>query len=335
MKKRKKQQIPWNLILAKLEGYINEPNEQILRKWITDEKNIELYKEISDLWSSVQARTRNYTPNTDYYWKRLSGKLQLSTPQRTKISILPHYIHKIAACIIFLIVSSLSFYSGLNWVSNDNNQSEQRYENISGKARVVLPDGSTVWLHSHTILSYNTDFRKNGRKVKLEGEAFFDVTKNPQEQFIVHVRGIDIKVYGTKFNVSSMPNAEEVNVSLLSGSVSLTDNSTLKEQFLLPGETATYRKKERNFSITSGMADINAAWATSTVQFSNNTLIEICSVLSKRFDIKILVNSNMERKHVYTFTLHDEKIEEILKLMSCIHPIKYSYGKDGVLNIAE
>lgn len=142
-------------------------------------------------------------------------------------------------------------------------------------------------------------------------------------------------MYGTKFNVLSIPDKENVYVSLLSGSVSLITIATSKEQFLLPGETATYDKKSHQVSISKGGAEMHAAWITPSVLFTKSTLADICEVLSRRYDIKINIDSQSSKKYMYTFTLHDESVEEVLGLISSINPIEYSFGKDGTINIIE
>lgn len=330
-----KKQIPWNLIIAKLEQTISPSEEQQLREWLSDNTHRKAYEEISALWKKVQERANTYAPHPALYWEKIAKQLELpSTKKQHKVLLSIKPIYKVAACVAVLLISSLSFYFGFEWNSTEKIL-EQCYTNINGKSRITLPDGTLVWLHSDTKLTYQTDFQKDSRTVALEGEAYFEVSKNKEKRFIVHTNGMDITVYGTKFNVFARPDKEDINVSLLEGSVALTTTVNPKEQFLNPGEIATYNKKNHEVSIMKDEVDMNAAWATPIVQFSNRSLGQICEVLSERFDTNIQVAPEIGNKYVYTFTLHDENIVEILELITSIHPIKYSFNNDGSICITQ
>lgn len=330
-----KKQIPWNLIIAKLEHTISSDDDQLLTEWLSDSKHLQVYEEISALWKKVQERANGYAPQPALYWNQVAKQLNLPSVQKERkrsYSIKTYY--KVAVCAALLLASSLSFYFGLEWNAG-NDILEQCYTNVNGKSQVTLPDGTIVWLHSNTTLAYKNDFKKNNRTVNLQGEAYFEVTKDKHNRFIVHTEGVDVAVYGTKFNVFSRPDKEGVNVSLLEGSVAFTTASNPQERFLSPGEMVTYNKKSHETSITDVAVDMNAAWATPTVKFSNHSLEQICEVLSKRFDVNIQVDPELGKKYVYTFTLHDENVYEILELIASIHPINYSFKNDGSISITK
>lgn len=330
-----RKEIPWNLIIAKLERTINSDDDQLLAEWLSDSKNLQAYEEIAILWNKVQERADGYTPQPAHYWNQVAKQLNLPSvrKERKRLHSIRN-IYKVAACIAVLLVSSLSFYFGTTW-DFTSKTSQQCYTNVNGKSQVTLPDGSIVWLHSNTTLAYNTDFQKNNRIVNLKGEAYFEVAKDKHKRFIVHTDGIDVAVYGTKFNISSHPKNAETSVSLLEGSVAFTTANNPQESFLNPGEVAVYNKESHQVSITREDVDMNAAWATPTVQFSNRSLGKICTVLSDRFDVTIRIAPELADKYLYTFTLHDENIFEILELIASIHPIKYIFNNDGTIDIIQ
>lgn len=331
MKEDKK--IPWELIISRLEGEISNSNEQLLVDWLADNKNLEIYHEIESVWETIQKRSGDYTPNVDFYWKELSRKLNLSSSRPSIKTVRFKKIYQAVACIALLLIGSITFYLGFEW--NNDQIHKQTYTNINGKSQITLPDGTSVWLHNNTTLSYTSDFQQNDRSVDLKGEAFFEVKKDKSKKFIVHADGVNITVYGTKFNVTSKDNIENVGVSLLEGSVALSPNKgNGKEYFLQPGETAIYNKKNKDVLIRKS-TEIDMAWATPVIQFSNRSLKDICSVLSQRYGINIHVNTTIGSKYIYTFKLHDETISEILELMASINPFSYSYQEDGSINISK
>lgn len=327
---KQEKRIPWELIISNLEQEISTNGEQALSEWLSDPKNQEVFDEIRAVWQAVQSHESQYVPNNSYYWKELSTRLNLRStrPQRKTFQIRKSY--QIAACVTMLVVCFTSFYFGLTW--KQDIAQRQTYTNANGKSQITLPDGTSVWLHSTTTLSYDSDFQKKNRTVDLEGEAFFEVAKDKSKKFIVHADGVDVAVYGTKFNVSSRIGKEEVDVNLFEGSVALHTSKDNKEHFLNPLETATYNKKSQFLSIRKS-TEIDAAWAAPSIQFSNRSLKDICQVLSKRFSIEIIVNPIIGNKYTYTFKLHDENIQEILTLMASINSFEYSFENNGSINI--
>ena len=85
---------------------------------------------------------------------------------------------------------------------------------------MILADGTVVYLNSATRLKYPVVFNGKERKVYLSGEAYFEVMKDSERPFLVEVGGIEVKVYGTSFNISSRPNGD-VRTILVHGKVSV------------------------------------------------------------------------------------------------------------------
>ncbi len=87
------------------------------------------------------------------------------------------------------------------------------------KANITLADGSLVWINSGSSLTYNNAFNQKERKVFLEGEAYFEVAKDPKRPFIVHTRDMDIEALGTAFNVRAYPEENNASTVLLEGKI--------------------------------------------------------------------------------------------------------------------
>src|SRR6188768_3387467 len=106
------------------------------------------------------------------------------------------------------------------------------------RTKIVLPDGSQVWLNAGSNLDYNNSvFNKDLREVTLNGEAYFDVTKNAEKPFIIHTKKMDVKVIGTAFNVRSYNDERTAEASLIRGSIEVTlkDGKTQK-LILIPNQ---------------------------------------------------------------------------------------------------
>lgn len=324
-----KREIPWDLIVSKLKNDITTEEDVRLDAWLSESGNKEVFIELCNLWDKIQSNASEYVPDKDYYWKELSRRIsksgQVSTEKpRRKMS---GWSYVAAACAIVAV--AISFYVGY-WAGIPE-EFPMQYSNMGGKGMASLPDRSSVWLHTDTRLLCNMSRQKEERVVTLQGEAFFDVKHNERKPFVVQTEGMRIVVHGTKFNVESFPDMENTYVSLVEGSVSL--QTAEEHRYLVPGEVATYNKRNHQLSITKGDVLFASLWTKNEIVFEQRSLSDICRVLSKWFHVKIDLLPAISDKFHYTFTLRNEPLEEILRLMSRIHPIKYTFNENNELNI--
>ena len=128
-----------------------------------------------------------------------------------------------AAVIVVLVASSsiLTFLYTQNLGQQDlsDNVMNTLYTPAGQRAQLVLQDGTEVWLNAKSKLTYPAQFKGAERRVTVEGEAFFNVAKDPSKPFIVSTQEVDMKVLGTQFNVFCYPDAGYLRTSLLEGSV--------------------------------------------------------------------------------------------------------------------
>jgi ferric-dicitrate binding protein FerR (iron transport regulator) len=145
---------------------------------------------------------------------------------------------------------------------------------------ITLPDGTHVWLNAASSIRYPTVFAGNERKVELDGEAYFEVTKNAKQPFIVRARNkATIEVLGTSFNISAYENEKSLNTTLLDGSVKV--NGTI----LKPGQQARVTDAVR----VTDHADIDKvmAWQRGFFNFEGATLEEVMQQLERWYDIDV------------------------------------------------
>lgn len=325
--------IPWNLIVSKLRQDITPENDNHLNEWLTVDKNREIFEELQLLWLKVQNHTANYTPDINHYWNELSKRMDIAetsqdikSPQKR---LLPFRRYAAVASLLLLITLSLTLYMGIKIGQPKSNS--QVCTNLSGKSKVCLPDRTEVWLHTNTSLTYNTDYEQEKRLVHVTGEAYFDVTHNIDKPFIVQTEGMKVIVHGTKFNVEAFPNSNNTFVSLVEGSVEL---KTDKEQrFLIPGETATFDRQKQQLKIEKSDVNFLSSWAKDRLIFTEKSLGYVCRSLSRWYHVDIDVAPELSDQFLYTFTLYNEPLEEILRLMARVNPISYSFNSDNKVTI--
>lgn len=332
----KQKNIPWELIISKFKQEISEADNEKLMLWASNPECQAILEELDVLWRKIQEKTRDYTPDKEYYWKELSARMnKVVQPAKAKsgktIPLRRLYQYAAVACIVLVVSIGMSYYWGTN--VNSLTETEQVYTCMNGKSKISLPDGTEVWLHANTTLTYGNDFQERNRLVRISGEAYFEVTRDERKAFIVQTEGMQVVVHGTKFNVEAPANTAESKVSLIEGSVSL---ETASENLLLkPGEIAIYNKNSSKLEIEKGDVAFEKLWANDQLFLSNKPLGDVCCFLSKWYDVKINVADDLKDKYMYTFTLRNEPLEETIRLMSRINPISYSFDEDNVLTITK
>ena len=316
--------IPWYLIIKHLKRETSDEEEKLFAIWLKEDKNREIFSSLQKMWQEIVAEVSDYNPDTQYYWTKMKERMQQNTESSKRFSFRSHWrIFVVAASILLVLTFSTTLFL---WKVKivDKPCLAQTYSTISGKSKVILPDGTEVWLHNNTTLSYNNDFGEKERRVSLDGEAFFSVTKNADKPFIVNADQLNVKVYGTRFNVECFSGKENILVSLLEGSVALyTDED--RKTFLKPDQTGIYNKKLSSLSVEKDDVAYTASWATETVRFEGESLAQVCKYLSRWYNVEIEVDPQVSDHYAYTFTVREEPLEEILRLISKTNPVSYSF----------
>ncbi len=194
------------------------------------------------------------------------------------------------------------------------------------RSNILLSDGSRVWLNSGSRLIYPPVFKDKSREVFLEGEAYFEVSKNKSKPFFVHTDAFKIKVLGTRFSVQAFRNEKDFNAVLLEGKVSLTTNSKMfaKEYELSPNQKATLSETKDDVNITSvENAENYIAWIYGFLSFENEDILSLTKRISRYYNIEIDVTTiNVYSKFSGKLDLK-ENPERILDGLSKIFNVKY------------
>lgn len=150
---------------------------------------------------------------------------------------------------------------------------------------VILPDGTKVWLNAASVLRYPVAFSRTGRKVRVEGEAYFEVAADAARPFVVDVAGeTEIQVLGTSFNINAYPDEKAHRTTLLQGRVRV--KAAGGEGILVPGQEA----------VTDGRLTIHpnanlaqaVAWKNGVFDFENASLETVMRQLSRWYDVEVI-----------------------------------------------
>ena len=198
---------------------------------------------------------------------------------------------------------------------------------------VTLPDGTVVMLNGGTRLTYDTKaFGRKIREVSLNGEAFFEVTKNKEVPFIVNNGEAQVKVLGTSFNVEGYSTDAAIRVTLASGKVSMRIADTSDDCVLEPGQQAVYMKPEHRLVRRQVKVDEVTAWREGEMYFDDLSLEEIARRLTRRFGVPVVIRSEALKQSRYNgaFT-SKEDLERILSFLSLMDVRLHYEKKDGTI----
>lgn len=156
-----------------------------------------------------------------------------------------------------------------------------------------LGDGTHVWLNSESTFQFPTEFGPNSRFVKLEGEAYFDVTTNKEKPFFVENKQQIIKVLGTRFNVSCYSDEDESITALYEGKVEVEDKRHNKKVSLVPGEVLHLGSSLQETKKEKGNISKFNAWTNGLFSFSETPFEEVIKEVSRWYNVEIIYRSSI------------------------------------------
>jgi hypothetical protein len=191
-----------------------------------------------------------------------------------------------------------------------------------------LSDGTVVHLNSGTTLKYPVKFiAGENRQVFLDGEAFFDVTKDKKHPFIVNADNLNVRVLGTHFNVSSYPEDAQTDVVLVEGSVGLySGNETFdatKNTVLKPGFKGSFNKNNRSIATKAVNTSVYTSWMQGRLTFRNMSFRDISKKLERHYNVTIETQNKKLADEKFYASFGDEPIEKVLSYFNDIHGINY------------
>jgi len=197
-----------------------------------------------------------------------------------------------------------------------------------GKFQVRLPDGSKVWLNSASTLIYPTAFTGTERKVKLSGEAYFEIASNKKIPFRVESDGQIVEVLGTHFNINSYDDEDFTKTTLLEGSVKviLNSNSDLlgKTRMLKPGEQSLTNASQSGIRIENADTEKVVAWKNGYFKFKNTPIQQIMREVERWYDVELVYEGKMPTDEFTGYISNEVNISAVLNILEQSGGVKFS-----------
>lgn len=204
------------------------------------------------------------------------------------------------------------------------------------KALIILTDGSKVTLNSGSKLYYPNRFNGSIRMIKLEGEAFFEVTKNPQKPFCVLSGSLLTRVLGTSFNIKNFGGSNTISITVASGHVAVDEfNGKNYKQIsdLLPEQQLSFNKQNHSARIYSVSSSDATAWKENRLVFNNTPFSEIASSLQRLYGVQVVYPKKTLAKTAFSARFSSNtSLAEVMRTLAATGQISYTI-KDSILHI--
>jgi hypothetical protein len=182
-----------------------------------------------------------------------------------------------------------------------------------GQYKLILADGSKVWLNASSSLHFPTAFTGKERNVELTGEAYFEVAKNKEKPFRVNVNGMQVEVLGTHFNVNAYADENSIKTSLLEGSVKIKRGDV--SGLLKPGQQGILESNNNDLRIKEVNMDEVIAWKNGLFQFNGAGIKTIMLEISRWYNVEIVYSGKVPQRSFVGKISRDAALPDVLKIL--------------------
>jgi len=329
---------------------------QLLEDWISsDAEHHSYFEQIRDTWNSIELENELDEKKVQSDLRSMIGRIEVKT-EGTKIfksktrTLSSNWLYKAAAVFILGFAASWFVFQGPKL----NEKKKTVYNDIEtpkGSSTIInLPDGSKIWLNAGSKLRYPQNFDKNERSVFLEGEAFFEVSKDKDRKFLVKTSELTVKVFGTKFNVKSYPDESAVETTLVEGSISIQKNSMTGEAFgkeikmepnqrivlykaqkkSVPTESRQAKKIEnvperKAKLVLSKRIDTKrfTSWKDGKLIIKSEPMMKLAVTLERKYNVRIHFEDEKIKHFKFSGTINNETIEQMMEAIKLASSFDY------------
>lgn len=241
------------------------------------------------------------------------------------------WVQRVAAILFLpLFITTFILYQRTNSLQPTAEMIEVR-TNQGMTSSFYLPDSTLVYLNSGSTFSYPSRFSGNERNVYLNGEAYFDVIKDPNCRFVVTTpKGAKVEVFGTSFNMEAFEYTEHIVTTLIEGSIGFIykQAGNLHRVVLKPGEKVTYHTEKENIQICNTNGVSESSWKEGKIILSNTPFREALQMLEKHYNVEFIVRNKKFKNYAFTGTFMNQRLERVLEYFKASSHIQWRFIKD-------
>ena len=291
--------------------------DPVLVEWLAEDeshrKELDLYKKI---WKESCRYTGSEAFDPDLAWKKVNEINRQKIYFRKYWKNILYVVSGGAASLLAVLV--LSFMGVFDKGSDLKVRMKADY---GSRSEIVLPDGSLVKLNSGSEVVYAYDSKKKIREVDFHGEGFFNVSKSESPFVIKTEGGLNVKVWGTSFNLQAYAEDSIVQASLIDGCIELEKGrKNLKMQ---PGDIVVFDKETDEIKAVEGVLSHAYSWLDNKLYMDDMPLSVVCKYLERWYDVEIMIQPELGEKIRYNGVIQEETIADVMNALSRLSNISY------------
>jgi ferric-dicitrate binding protein FerR (iron transport regulator) len=191
-----------------------------------------------------------------------------------------------------------------------------------GQYRLALPDGSKVWLNASTRLYFPTAFKPGERKVKVIGEAYFEVRSDPKNPFIVETsKGAFLRVLGTSFNVNAYQEDAQEITTLLTGSLQVTRSES--QALLKPGQQAIINTG-KILDVQEAETSYAVAWKEGYFMFNREPVKDVMNKIARWYDVEVVYQGPVTETRFWGTVSRFSRVNDVLKMLEATGRVHFT-----------
>jgi ferric-dicitrate binding protein FerR (iron transport regulator) len=310
-----------DLITRYLAGEAGNEEVILLNEWLkSDVKNQEIFDEYRKTWLVVEKQKIENTIDIDNEWISFKSKIIDKQndnnkvidfiPESNRSNSLYMRVLKYAAIAALIAFSSVLVYKFAT------KPSDKIIIAQNNSVETTLSDGTKITLNSNSTIRFPEKFASSERTVKLDGEAYFEVTHDEKKPFIISADDIRIAVLGTSFYVNTNAENNNVVVILTEGKVAVYYSSRPSEKIIMsPGEKVEVSKSSNKIAKAANEDDNYIAWKTKKMIFNNTSLGEIVKSINKVYNSNIVIIDKKLDNCRLTATFENQSLDAVLNVL--------------------
>ncbi len=314
-----------SLIIRYLSGELDETEKERFEAVLLEDPavrvRLEEYRKVWEETGSLDRMKSRIRYDMDAEWELLKGRLpgfedsgpvsSVKDGGKGRIRMLSSYTYRIAAALLAGLIFAFAWLYATRWAGVETI--------IAGNSPVELrlPDGTEVTLNRDSKLRYSKKMDREGeRRVRLTGEAWFEVNPDPGRHFRIEAGDALVEVLGTSFNVNAYRQNRRVEITVSSGVVSLSGQKQQKDQIILKaGNTGIYSRENRELTLIPSADPNDLAWKTRELYFEGAPLGEVVALINEVYHTELVIVNPELRGCPITVTFMDQSLEAVLAVL--------------------
>ncbi len=361
MSKKLFDEFTFESLIRFIEGDADVHSVKVINEWVSaSPDNKKIYAQIREVWLNRSELKELMGGTVEKDFENVVRQIQLhqQEEQARKLTRFPlrSMFSRVAAAGLVIIALGAAYLAGRT-ASLPPKVADSGYNELivpkGQRSKVVLSDGTSIWLNAGSKLRFPSSFQGDTRDVWLDGEGLFTVSKDTTKLFYVHTAELDVKVHGTIFNLKAYSAEDIIETTVVEGLVSFEsrDSKSLmkKDIFLEPNYKAVFVKSENARVTEEVKRELNKpiepqkiiiseqikvepviSWAEGRLIFTDETLGNIAEKLERKYDVQIQIDNEGIKNLKYTGILKSVSIEQALKALQLTTGIQYTINENYI-----